>query len=164
MKSEFWKIIDSKYFKEKKKYFFQTILSTFCIFIVLLFMDFIDEAAVVSSFGATAFIVFALPHSQASSFKKVIGGYSVGILVGFIFASLCSLIPDVDMVVFLALGIGISFFIMVLFDVEHPPAVGMTLGLILDGFNHKTVVIVFSGIALLLFLKTVLKKYMINLV
>lgn len=157
-------IIDDKFLKCKGKYLFQTVLSTSCILAVLSTMNFMAEGAIVSSFGATAFIVFSLPKSPASSVKKVLGGYITGVVSGYLFHKMALVFTESNLIIFIGLAVGFSFFVMVILDMEHPPAAGMALGLVMDGFNLKVVFTVISGVIMLLLLKAMLKKFMINLI
>jgi len=78
-------ILDKKFKTNKLKYFFQCMLASLTILAVLYFLNILEEAAIITSLGASSFIVFALPHSYSSDLKRLIGGYTVGLLIGFIF-------------------------------------------------------------------------------
>ena len=66
-------------------------------------------------------------------------------------------------VVFGALAIGCTIFLMVLLNFEHPPACGMALGVVLNEFNLRVLFIVILGVAVLTALKTLLKPMLRNL-
>ncbi|MDY6959306.1 MAG: HPP family protein [Halobacteriota archaeon] len=118
------------------------------------------NAVIVSSLGATTYVVFARPDSVTAKPRNVIGGHLVGAILG----SLFSLIPTSSFLASISvysIAIGISIFIMVVFDFEHPPAIGTTLGIIINGFSYNlAVTVVASAIMLSLahfFLKPCIK-------
>ena len=120
---------------------------------ILLVVDVVLRAAIVVAIASTAFIVFVLPHSQAASPRRIVGGHSVAVLVGSAF-SLLYLLPGwgdaetASRVVrdFIAvITVGISILIMVLTDTEHPPAAGTALGLVIVDWAPSAVVFVMAG-------------------
>jgi len=116
-----------------KHYVFQSLFATLATFAVLLVLQF-QHLVISASIGSTVFIVFAMPKSVTARPRNVIGGH----LTGFFCGSLCALIPHATVVVTLgvyALAVGISMFLMVVFDMEHPPASGTALGVVIHGFS-----------------------------
>jgi CBS-domain-containing membrane protein len=71
-------IIDKKVRKNIFNYLFQCLLATAILAIALLFLNVVTETALIASLGATAFIVFAMPKTYASSPRRLIGGYTIG--------------------------------------------------------------------------------------
>src|SRR5512136_460724 len=71
-----------------KHYVLQSLFATLAVFIVLYFLS-LQDAVIIASLGATAFIVFAMPDSLMAQPRNVIGGHLVGLFWGFVF----SLIP-----------------------------------------------------------------------
>ena len=165
------KFFDSKFTENKLHYIVQCLLATLAIFIVLLLLDFISDGAVIAAFGASSFILFLMPKVKSSSPRYLIGSYFVGVAIGCLchYLSLIPILDDIKIItdnitiIFGALAVGITMFIMVIVDVEHPPAAGLALGLVFDGFNHTTVIVAIVGIITLVIIKELLKKYMINL-
>lgn len=164
-------IIDEKFRKNKLRYFGQCTLATLTILAVLIFLDIVLDAAVIASLGASCFIVFLMPHVNSSRPRFLVGGYLVGITSAYLCFSLSKVpflmgigLTDRHWTIILgSLAVGLSMFIMVITDTEHPPAAGMSLGLVIDGFNHKAVVVVLAGVILLSLIRWALKKYIINL-
>jgi CBS-domain-containing membrane protein len=71
-----------------KHYVLQSLFATLSVFIVLYFLS-LQQAVIVASIGATAFIVFAMPNYVTAQPRNVIGGHLIGLAYGFLF----SLIP-----------------------------------------------------------------------
>ncbi|MBN2017565.1 MAG: HPP family protein [Candidatus Cloacimonetes bacterium] len=127
-----------------KNYLFQSLFATVSVFLILIILKF-SNAIVIASIGATVFIVFAMPNSVSARPRSIIGGHLTGLLVG----SLISLIPFSSFyieILILAASVGISMFIMVMIDCEHPPACGTALGIALIGFSWEIAfaVVIFS--------------------
>lgn len=76
------KFIDEKFLLNKWKYISQCLIVTFFFWIILLMLDFVIKIAIVASLGATCFIIFTIPHKNASKTQYIIGGYSVGVVGG----------------------------------------------------------------------------------
>jgi len=136
-----------KFISSWKNYLFQSLLATVTTFIVLLFLS-MEHAVVIASIGATAFIVFAMPRSIAAKPRNVIGGYLVGLLCG----SLSALIPQPSLlhsIVAYSLAVGLSIFIMVVADVEHPPASGAALGVAITGPHLGVILAVITSAVIL---------------
>ena len=56
--------------------------------LILLVVDVVLQAAIVVAIASSAFIVFVIPHSTASSPQRVIGGHVVAVIVGTAFSAL----------------------------------------------------------------------------
>ena len=130
-----------------KHYVFQCLLATFVVFIVLLALS-LKNAVIISSIGATAFIIFAMPKMVTANPRNVIGGHATGLIIG----SLCFLIPHST--VFYAalsysLAVGLVIFLMVVTDTEHPPAAATALGFAMSGFSLNTALALISSILVL---------------
>ena len=132
------------------------------VFIVLLILQF-QNVIISASIGATAFIIFAMPENITAGSRRVIGGYCIGALCG----SLCALIPqpfDIITLLVYAFAVGLSIFLMVVFDMEHPPASGIALGMAISGFSWKVIIATMSASIMLSIIHTVFKKYIRDLV
>jgi len=145
-----------------KNYIFQSFLATLTIFVVLLFLS-IEHAVIIASIGATAFIVFAMPKSITAKPRNVIGGH----LVGFLSGCLCALIPHSSFlysILLYSLAVGLSIFIMVVTDTEHPPASGTALGFVITGFDLKTAIALMASVIILSLVHHFFKPYLRDLV
>ena len=130
-----------------KNYLYQSFLATLAVLVVLLFLS-IEQAVIIASIGASAFIVFAMPKNVTAKPRNVIGGHIVGLLSG----SLCTLLPQPSFLYSISaysLAVGISIFIMVVIDTEHPPAAGTALGVAMKGFSlHVAIAVITSAVIL----------------
>ncbi len=142
-----------------RNYVFQSLLATASLFCVLIFLE-QGEEVIIASLGATAFVVFALPNNITAQPRNVIGGHIVGLMCGFAGYWLLNLLPSPDHFIakagIHAFAVGLSIFIMVIINTEHPPAAGTALGVAFGGLDLRLVLtvlffsVVFSGIRLLL--------------
>lgn len=164
-------LIDRKFAANKGRYLYQCLLATFCVLMVLLVLKAIADAAVIVSMGASAFIAFTLPNSRASSARKLIGGYTVGVLVGSLFAWLSIWLPvpaagplnSLPYIVYGAPAVGLSLFVMTVTETEHPPAASIALGLVLGEWSWTVILVAMTGIVAIHVLKSVLRPGLINL-
>ena len=65
--------------------------------------------------------------------------------------------------IFAALSVGITILAMVIIGVEHPPAAGTTLDLMLGGWTGSSVTFIFAGTAPLVVVHQLMKKRMRDL-
>jgi len=145
-----------------KNYVSQSFLATLTIFIVLLFLS-IERAVIIASIGATAFIVFAMPKSITAKPRNVIGGH----LVGFFSGCLCALIPHPSFlysILVYSFAVGLSIFVMVVTDTEHPPASGTALGFVITGFDLKAAIALITSVVILSLAHHFFKPYLRDLV
>lgn len=118
--------IDEKFKKLWKYYIWQSFLAAVALFIILLVLD-KQKIVVISAMGATAFIVFAMPNAVSAHSRNVIGGHLVGLILGMIF-----FFVEIPYFFEFPLVVGIAIFIMAALDVEHPPAVGTALAVLIN--------------------------------
>ena len=144
-----------------KHYVLQSLFATVAVFVVLYFLS-LQNAVIIASIGATAFIVFTMPDYVTAQPRNVIGGHLVGLFWGFVF----SLIPHAatfeDLVCY-SLAVGLSIFTMVVTDTEHPPAAGTALGVAITGMSPSVLVAVILSIVLLSLMHRVFKPYLRDL-
>ncbi len=165
-----WRLIDSKYRRNKFRYFAQSLGMTLTILMVLLLLDSVQQTVLIASLGASAFIAFAVPRSYASRPRALVGGYVVGTILGCSYSLLAAWFAGrlaVDLhtlqIVGGALATGCSFFIMVLTDTEHPPAAALSLGYVLNPWDTGTVLVVLFGILALSTIKEIARPKMMDL-
>lgn len=158
------KFIDENFLLNKWKYISQCLIVTFFFWVILLLLDIVVKMAIVASLGATCFIIFTIPHKNASKTSYIIGGYSVGVVVG----GICSLglyfTHNVPLGLWGAIAIGLSMFLMVIFNFEHPPATAFALGLVTEGYDARTIIIVFMISTILLLVRKLLRHWLIDLI
>ncbi len=129
-------------------YILQSLLATITLFIVLLFL--INTPVIVAALGSTAFIVFAMPKNVTAQPRNVIGGHLVGVITGGVCASLL-IVPDISsslgitsqflQIIAASISVGLSIFIMVVTDTEHPPGCSTALGLVIHAAEFGDVAI-----------------------
>jgi len=155
--------LDEKFRDNWKDYILQSAYAAFTVLFITLILK-LDHAVIIASIGATAFIVFSMPNNIASEPKRIIGGHTIGFIVGTCF----SIFPFSDWLFFsglwYALAVGISFFIMSVTDTEHPPAVGTALGMTIVGYSDTAAIGIFMGIIILALIHHYLRPYIRNLV
>jgi CBS-domain-containing membrane protein len=163
---------DKKFRTHKLRYIFQCFLATLTILVVLIFLDVLTEAALITALGASAFIVFTIPNRYSADPRRLIGGYIVGLLVGFIFYLISSseittiLIGNNSrsLVIFGSVAVGFAIFIMAVTNTEHAPAAGIALGLVINRWDYLTIIFIFLAILWLVGIKILLKKYLMDLI
>ncbi len=160
-------LIDKKFKRNKKKYILQCLLAAVSISAILIALNAFFNAAVIAAFGATCFIVFAMPHQKTSNPRRLIGGYVIGIAVGVGMCCLESVLPFHDvgwlLSLFGAITVAISIFLMTMTNTEHPPAAGVALGIALEGFDPLGILLIFTAVLILVAVKYLLRRWMIDL-
>ncbi len=159
-------VFDWKLRRDPYKYILQSLVAILAIGVILFFLDLRIQTALVASLGATSFTIFTRPRHFMSSFRTVAGGYAVGILVGVLMDLFIRPVFPGEYSLHMAggLAVGVAIFIMVATNTEHPPAAGISLGLVLNEWNLRTLIFIVSAVVLMLVLKSFLKPYMINLI
>lgn len=165
------KILDEKFLKHKGRYFIQCGMAFLTILGILLVLNVFEQTALIASLGASAFIVFAMPCSYSAKPRSIIGGYFFGISLGVLFNAVAR-IPYIqtlpisavlEYTFFSAVAVGLTVFCMVVFNVEHPPAAGMALGLVLQNWQLPSLTLVIAAVLMLSAVRLVLEGYLIDL-
>ena len=151
-------------------YVFQSLLATVVVFVIFWALG-VREAVIIASLGATAFVIFALPHSLMAKPRNVIGGHIVGLGCGVIGAFLAGLIPEqfelasngAGYAAAYAISIGLAMFIMVVIDTEHAPAAGTALGVAINGFSMNIALTVMLFALLMVLICRLLRRHMRDL-
>ncbi len=118
--------IGNKFKRLWKYYLLQSSLAGIALFIFVLVLD-KDRMVAISAMGATAFTVFAMPTAVSAQTRNVIGGHLVGLASGTIFY-----FTPLPYFIEYPLAVGIAIFAMVGLDVEHPPAAGTALAVVIN--------------------------------
>ena len=123
-----------------KEYLVQSIAATIVVFIIF-FAVTPDRPVIVASIGASTFIVFAMPNNHTAQPKRVVGGHIIGILCGSLFSFFpqTAILPSIAVY---SIAVGLSIFLMVALNLEHPPASGTALGIALNGFSFDVAIAV----------------------
>jgi len=163
--------IDANFKRYPGKYFWQCSLAIAMFVLVLLFLDVLEHTAIIATLGATAFIAFAMPRSYSSKPRHLIGGYAVGIAVGCLCSYLAVGLADcgalsagnANVVVSGAIAVGAAIFLMAILNMEHPPAAGMALSLVINPWELETMLFIVGSVLLFALVKELLKRFMIDL-
>lgn len=155
--------LDPKFKNNKKEYLFQSFLAFVMLYISLFFLDIFYQGAFVASIGATVVIVFTFPKKNVSSSKVVLGGYLLGMITGIVCFHLIGVLPLVTIKMLAAGAVGIAMLLMILADVEHPPAAAMALSIVIEGYSVCFLLGVLGSLFLFVTIKSLALKWMINL-
>jgi len=125
-----------------------------------------------SSLASTVFLVFALPNSGAAAPRRVLGGYTAGILFGMLghylaysfFLHEFGLSEDWSRLWASCVVLGGTAAIMVFFRFEHPPAAGIPFGLVLQDWQYSTIIVIVLSILSIVAIKQLLKRWLVDLV
>jgi CBS-domain-containing membrane protein len=156
--------IDQQFKDNKRRYLVQCGLATACVLVILLVLDPLTDTTTIAALGASSFIAFTMPHKRASRPRLMIGGYVIGMVMGYLCYRLLTMpalialdfVQRYGEVIFGALAVGSSIFLMVITDSEHPPAAGLALAFVITGTSVGTVAVVTLGIVSLSLTKTLL--------
>ncbi|MEE9573874.1 MAG: HPP family protein [Candidatus Neomarinimicrobiota bacterium] len=145
-----------------KNYVYQSLAATIATMIILLALS-LEHAVVVASIAASVFIIFAMPNSVSARKRAIIGGHWIGLFFG----SMWTIIPQpyyfISIIVF-SLAVGTTILVMVIFDMEHPPAAGTALGVAITGFSWNVGIAIITSTILLAIISSVFKPYLKDLV
>jgi CBS-domain-containing membrane protein len=139
-------------------YIIQSLLAAMTLFIIILILG-KERMVVASTIGATAFIVFAMPKSISAQTRNVIGGNLVGLASGGIFFVL-----GLPFGIECALAVALAIFLMVALDVEHPPAAGTALAVVINEVQFNTFITIMASALILSQCRYYLRRYLKDLV
>jgi CBS-domain-containing membrane protein len=112
-----------------------------------------------ASFGSSMVLLFAFPESPFAQPKNVFFGHLLTALVGVVFAQYIAL----PMYVNISVAVGVGIFLMILFNVVHPPAGGNPIMVIVAGVSYEYLInpIIF-GSFIMLALAIVINKFVLK--
>ena len=151
-------LISHKFKHLWKYYIWQSALAGFALFIIVAILG-REKVVVISSMGATAFIVFAMPTAASAQTRNVIGGHLVGLTIGSLFNFM-----SIPFYIEFPLVVGIAIFIMVAFDFEHPPAAGTALAVVMHEVSWDVFVTIMVSAVVLSQCRYYLRHYLKNLI
>ena len=157
------KILDEKFVLNKKNYITQCLIVILFMSFILISLDFVFEIPIVASLGATCFIIFTFPHKNSSQLQYIVGGYIIGIIVGYSCMVGFYLLPVISLSIWGAIAIGFSMFLMVILNFEHPPAAAIALGIVMNGLEIKSLIMIFLALTLMLSVRHLLKNKLLDL-
>lgn len=118
--------IKSKFKKLWRYYILQSLLAAIVVFVLILVLG-KYKLVLVSAMGATTFIVFATPQTISAKTKNVIGGHLIGLFSGSIFYF--TMMPYF---IEYPLVVGLAILLMIILGLEHPPAAGTALAVVIN--------------------------------
>jgi CBS-domain-containing membrane protein len=137
----------------------------------LYFVETLTHAAIVAALGASTFCVFAMPHSITTQPRRLIGGHIIGLLSGTVcyFAFLTGPLGkwvngwEFTILFVYALAVGLSIFLMVITNTEHPPASGTALGIVAHAWSYQVIIFVLACAIGLAIVRRLLRGYLKDL-
>jgi len=140
-------------------YILQSLLAALALFVLVLVLG-KDKMVVTSAMGATCFIAFAMPKAVSAKTRNILGGHLVGLASGAIFY-----FTNLPYYVEYPCAVGIAIFFMVALDVEHPPAAGTALAVVINELSPiDAFVIIMIGSLILSQCRYYLRHYLKDLV
>lgn len=171
-------LIDPSFHGRSGSYVFQSTLAALALAAILLVETGFSNAAINASIASSVFLVFVVPHSVASSTRRVVGGHIVGVLVGVAAYGILTLILDdpaemsrQSFAIAGAASVGVAILLMALTNTEHPPSAGTTLSLVAIGGTVGTtygtifdaVWFIISAAIILALVRFLLRRWLVNL-
>jgi len=150
--------IKSKFKKLWKYYIIQSLMATIVLFILVLILG-EHKIVLISAMGATVFIVFAMPRAISAQTRNVVGGHMVGLASGAIFY-----LTTLPFFVEYPLAVGVAVFLMVALDVEHPPAAGTALAVVINEVSLNAFVTIMLSAVVISQCRYYLRGYLKDLV
>jgi len=71
---------------------------------------------------------------------------------------------EMSLIVFGAIAVGLSIFIMAVTNTEHPPAAGIALGLLINKWDWMTIIFILFAISWLTGVRKILNPYLMDLI
>lgn len=126
------------------------------------------------SLASSAFITFGKPSAVARKPLNILVSYFVAIAVGILCRFIieramphCSVIFDVNTFCwtgfFAAFSVGFLMLVLSALRVEHPPAAGIALVLVLDVKDYQTLIIILFSVIMLSILSGIFGRWMRDL-
>ena len=143
-----------------KKAFLAGIFSAFTIGILtILTYKSVLGLFIAGSFGSSMVLLFGFPESPFAQPKNVFFGHLVTALVGVIFVTLIPLPIFIN----IALAVGVGIFLMILFNIVHPPAGGNPIMVIIGSVSYDYLIspIIF-GCIIIISLAILINKFLLK--
>ena len=156
---EFNATIIDKFKKLWIYYILQSLLAALALFVLVLVLG-KDRMVVVSAMGATSFIAFAMPKSVSAKTRNILGGHLVGLASG----AILFFFTDLPYFIEYPAAVGIAIFLMVTLDVEHPPAAGTALAVVINEVSPSVFIAIMTGALVLSQCRYYLRHYLKDLV
>ena len=122
--------------------------------------------------SSSAYIVFGKPSGATARSKNILASYSVAILLGMLFRfltiqpwflSFFSHCPFCWTGMVAAFAVAATLVVTSLLKLEHPPAAGLAIVLVLDVHDYQTLIIILFSVIMLSLLSFVFHRWMRDL-
>lgn len=162
--------LDPKFLANKRQYLGQCLAGTLIVLLLLMVINIISSELVIASIASTTFVVFVQPNDDRTRVRYIFGGYVIGIVVGILChyglmgnVSVVGWPPTLHDELVGAIAVGVSIFLMVIFDFEHPPAASVALALVITEWNVWSVVVTLVFVLGLCIFRHTFANYLIDL-
>jgi CBS-domain-containing membrane protein len=125
------RLFSDKFDSLRVHFWVQSLAAAVAVALLMLLAGLIDSQVVVASLGASVFIACAAPHSKTTRARYFLGGYFCGIAAGLLCYALDSAVDGFPLELAAGLAVGLTVLAMVAFELEHPPAAALALGLVM---------------------------------
>ena len=139
-------------------YILQSFLAALSLFIIVLILG-KEKMVVISSIGATGFIAFGMPKAVSAKTRNILGGHLVGVACGTIFYY-----TNMPYYIEYPCVVGLAIFLMVALDVEHPPAAGTALAVVINEVSPAVFATIMTSALILSQCRYYLRHYLKDLV
>jgi CBS domain-containing membrane protein len=171
------RLLNDNFIHHKAHFLLQCLIIVFFLAAVLFPLGAL-RASVVTAIGASTlassiFAIFAAPKAAMSAIHRVLGGYTIGILVGLFWHQLFQHFNaqmhqnplDHTLTIDLcgSLAVGTAMLIMAMLDLIHTPPVGFALALAIAPWNYWVICVVIAAVLVLCLIKYLLRNWFINL-
>jgi hypothetical protein len=125
-----------------------------------------------TSLGSSAFLAFVAHDTAMARARRMISGYAIGLIVGAIGSfvlitfSHCHNFdcPTSQLDVLVSAGAAmLCMILMVTLSSEHPPAVGIAIGLILRDWDLTVLILIIATVLVIAIVKGLLRPWLLNL-
>jgi len=167
-------IINPNFKRNKKVYFLKCLVALCAMTFILISLKTISSNVILGAIGASSlassvFIAFSLPDCASAHPRRMIGSYLISIIVGVIFYYIGTyfiLIHDylsfsLIYEIMGAFAVTTTMLMMILLSLEHPPAAGLALGLVLEPWEFRTLTIIIGAIIATAIIKSLVKPWLL---
>jgi CBS-domain-containing membrane protein len=150
--------VTAKFKKLWKYYVLQSLLAAAALAVLVLVLG-KEKMVIISAMGATSFIVFAMPKAASAQTRNVIGGHLVGLASGAVFY-----LTALPYFLEYPFAVALAIFLMVALDVEHPPAAGTALAVVINEVSRDAFITIMVSTVVLSQCRYYLRHYLKDLV
>ncbi len=162
------RLIDDRFREDPAHYALQTLLSFVVIAAVVVVMGVLTHGTIVAALGASAFIVFAMPHYRTAKPRCLVGGHVICLAIGLLCSLPVRMVPglsthEVGLGLLAAAAVALAIFGMVVTDTEHPPAAGNALAFAITRVVFDDVLFTLGAVVLLAIVRHLLRGWLRDL-